>query len=134
VPHKKHGACDDNGNEEGEEVDKAPGGEDGFPDMIAEELEDAGRYGLFWFAVRREGWRLGRGKTGDKGRRGEEGRKEGLWAGEEPERKAASDGDEPEGVAAGRQKDSRGGAGEEGVPGPGRGMAGVAEEDHGTGL
>lgn len=130
---EKHGACDDDGHEKGEKVNKAPGGEDGLPDMIAEELEDSGGYGPLWFAERRDERGLGRGEAGDQGGGGEEGREEGLWTGEEPEREAAGDGDEPEDAAAGEEAEGGGRAGEEGVPGPGRGGAGVAEEDHGAG-
>lgn len=40
-PNKQHGAGQDDGEEEDEEVGEAPGGENGFPDIVPEEGEDA---------------------------------------------------------------------------------------------
>lgn len=42
---EKHGAGNDDGDKEGKEVDEALCGEDGFPDMVAEELDDSRRDG-----------------------------------------------------------------------------------------
>jgi hypothetical protein len=68
--NEKHGAADDNGHEEDQEIDEALCGENGFPYRATENIEDAATEGEIGGRDGRGG-RTGR-RTGDDGRAGDD--------------------------------------------------------------